>query len=167
MNITHRLLLVIALGAGWAQQGSAAVSKTVWPNAALRHFLLIENQEDNNLFVAPTDGLDPRLTGANAWTSLKGNGQVSLAYVDNGYNTDINNWNVDMWENGPVKYPYINQRCIKSWAGCDPQTAEAMNKPASVNETGFFGLMLTSATGAKFTCTPSSRHCLAISLPYS
>lgn len=120
MNITHRLLLVIALGAGWAQQGSAAVSKTVWPNAALRHFLLIENQEDNNLFVAPTDGLDPRLTGANAWTSLKGNGQVSLAYVDNGYNTDINNWNVDMWENGPIRRPYVNQRCIMSYTRCDP-----------------------------------------------
>ena len=103
MNITHRLLLVIALGAGWAQQGSAAVSKTVWPECRASSFLFIENQEDNNLFVAPTDGLDPRLTGANAWTSLKGNGQVSLAYVDNGYNTDINNWNVDMWENGPIR----------------------------------------------------------------
>ena len=145
MNITHRLLLVIALGAGWAQQGSAAVSKTVWPNAALRHFLLIENQEDNNLFVAPTDGLDPRLTGANAWTSLKGNGQVSLAYVDNGYNTDINNWNVDMWENGPIRRPYVNQRCIMSYTRCDPDTAEAVNKPAVVDDLGFFGLIGASA----------------------
>ena len=145
MNITHRLLLVIALGAGWAQQGSAAVSKTVWPNAALRHFLLIENQEDNNLFVAPTDGLDPRLTGANAWTSLKGNGQVSLAYVDNGYNTDINNWNVDMWENGPIRRPYVNQRCIMSYTRCDPDTAEAVNKPAVVDDFRFFGLIGASA----------------------
>lgn len=46
----------------------------------------------------------------------------------------------------PIHHPYVNQRCIKSWAGCDPQTAEAINKPAIVNETGFFGLM-RAATG--------------------
>ncbi len=53
MNITHRLLLVIALGAGWAQQGSAAVTKYNLADADLRHLLFIENQEDNNLSVIP------------------------------------------------------------------------------------------------------------------
>lgn len=144
MNITHRLLLVIALGAGWAQQGSAAVTKYNLADADLRHLLFIENQEDNNLFITPTDYLDPRLSGGNAWTS--DSRQVSLAYADNGYNYTVTNDNIDMWENGPIRYPYINQRCIKSWSGCDPQTAEAVNKPNVVNETGFFGLT-KAATG--------------------
>ena len=66
MNPAYKWLLAMAIATSWASQASAAVSKTVWPNAPLRNFLFIENQEDNNLFVAPTDGLDPRLTGANA-----------------------------------------------------------------------------------------------------
>ena len=145
MNPAYKWLLAMVIATSLASQASAAVSKTVWPNAPLRNFLFIENQEDNNLFVAPTDGLDPRLTGANAWTSLKGNGQVSLAYVDNGYNTDINNWNVDMWENGPIRRPYVNQRCIMTYTRCDPDTAEAVNKPAVVDDLGFFGLIGASA----------------------
>ena len=134
----------MVIATSWASQASAAVIKYNLVDADLRHFLFIENQEDHNLFITPTDYLDPRLTGGNAWTT--DSRQVSLAYADNGHNYTVTNYNIDMWENGPVKYPYINQRCIKSWAGCDPQTAEAMNKPASVNETGFFGLM-KAATG--------------------
>ena len=95
MNITHRLLLVIALGAGWAQQGSAAGTKYNLADADLRHLLFIENQEDNNLFITPTDYLDPRLSGGNAWTS--DSRQVSLAYADNGYNYTVTNDNIDMW----------------------------------------------------------------------
>ncbi|MDM5060405.1 hypothetical protein [Aeromonas rivipollensis] len=144
MNITHRLLLVIALSAGWAQYSSAAVTKYNLADADLRHLLFIENQEDHNLFITPTDYLDPRLSGGNSWTS--DSRQVSLAYADNAHNYTVTNYNIDMWENGPIRHPYINQRCIKSWAGCDPQTAEAVNKPAVVNETGFFGLM-KAATG--------------------
>lgn len=34
-------------------------------------------------------------------------------------------------------------------------------------ETSNDAQIVTSATGAKFTCTPSSLHCLAISHPYS
>ncbi|MFM4903262.1 hypothetical protein ACEUC4_21875, partial [Aeromonas hydrophila] len=140
----YKWLLAMVIATSWASQASAAVIKYNLVDADLRHFLFIENQEDHNLFITPTDYLDPRLTGGNAWTT--DSRQVSLAYADNGHNYTVTNYNIDMWENGPVKYPYINQRCIKSWAGCDPQTAEAMNKPASVNETGFFGLM-KAATG--------------------
>ncbi|WP_447835616.1 hypothetical protein [Aeromonas salmonicida] len=147
--------MLLLLGIGWSQPSESAVSKTVWPDAPLKNFLFIENQEDNNLFVAPTDGLDPRLTGANAWTSLKGNGQVSLAYVDNGYNTDINNWNVDMWENGPIRRPYINQRCIMTYTRCDPNTAEAANKPTVVDDHGFFGLLGASAGWGHGKMSPS------------
>lgn len=144
MNPAYKWLLAMVIATSWASQASAAVIKYNLVDADLRHFLFIENQEDHNLFITPTDYLDPRLTGGNAWTT--DSRQVSLAYADNGHNYTVTNYNIDMWENGPVKYPYINQRCIKSWAGCDPQTAEAMNKPASVNETGFFGLM-KAATG--------------------
>lgn len=145
MNTNKAALMLLLLGMGWSQTSESAVSKTVWPDAPRMNFLFIENQEDNNLFVAPTDGLDPRLTGSNAWTSLKGNGQASLAYVDNGYNTDINNWNVDMWETGPIHRPYINQRCIMTYARCDPETAEAVNKPAVVDDQGFYGLIGAAA----------------------
>lgn len=146
MNMTRIGISACFIGGMLASAGiQAAVSKTVWGDAPLRNFLFIENQEDNNLFVAPTDALDPRLSGANAWTSLKGTRQVSLAYVDNGYNTDINNWNVDMWEEGPINQPYINQRCIMSYARCDPNTAEAVNKPAVVDDKGFYGLLGAAA----------------------
>jgi len=153
MNITHRLLLVIALGASWAQQGNAAAIKYNLADADLRHFLFIENQEDHNLFITPTDYLDPRLSGGNSWTS--DSRQVSLAYADNGHNYPVTNYNIDMWESGPIHHPYVNQRCIKSWAGCDPQTAEAINKPAIVNETGFFGLMRAATGYAHAKLSPS------------
>lgn len=146
MKMTRIGISACFIGSMLASVGTqAAVSKTVWGDAPLRNFLFIENQEDSNLFVAPTDALDPRLSGANAWTSLKGTRQVSLAYVDNGYNTDINNWNVDMWEEGPINQPYINQRCIMSYTRCDPNTAEAVNKPAVVDGKGFYGLLGAAA----------------------
>jgi Mat/Ecp fimbriae adhesin len=144
MNITQILLLVIAILTGWTQHSSAAVTKINLADADQRHFLFIENQEDHNLFITPTDYLDPRLSGGNAWSSDAR--QVSLAYTDNGHNIAVTNYNIDMWENSPIYHPYINQRCIKSWAGCDPIKSEAVNKPAIVNETGFFGLM-KAATG--------------------
>lgn len=53
MNPAYKWLLAMVIATSWASQASAAVSKTVWPNAPLRNFLFIENQEDNNLFVAP------------------------------------------------------------------------------------------------------------------
>jgi Mat/Ecp fimbriae adhesin len=118
-----------------------AVPKTVWPDAPIRNFLFIENQEDSNLFVGPTDGLDPRLTGSNVWTSLKHKGQSSLAYVDNGYNTAVTNRNIDMWENGPISRPYVNQRCLYNVAGCDAEASESINKPAVVDNKGFYGLI--------------------------
>ncbi|MEV3821852.1 hypothetical protein ACKKBJ_17910 [Aeromonas dhakensis] len=156
MNMTRIGISACFIGGMLASAGiQAAVSKTVWGDAPLRNFLFIENQEDNNLFVAPTDALDPRLTGANAWTSLKGNGQVSLAYVDNGYNTDINNWNVDMWEIGPIHRPYTNQRCIMTYTRCDPDTAEAVNKPAVVDDQGFYGLIGASAGWGHGKLSPS------------
>ncbi len=144
MKFPYKLIFVITLAVCWNQNGNAAVIKYNLVDADLRHFLFIENQEDHNLFITPTDYLDPRLSGGNAWTS--DSRQVSLAYADNGHNYSVTNYNIDMWENGPIRHPYINQRCIKSWSGCDPQTAEAINKPAEVNESGFYGLM-KAATG--------------------
>ena len=74
---------------------------------------------------------------------------MSLAYVDNGYNTDINNWNVDMWENGPIRRPYVNQRCIMTYTRCDPDTAEAVNKPAVVDDLGFSVSLAHPRDGAR------------------
>ncbi|MFM5527995.1 hypothetical protein ACET7Z_20570 [Aeromonas veronii] len=131
------ILFVIVFDIGLAH----AISRTTLPDAPIRNFLFIENLEDSNLFVGPTDGLDPRLTGSNVWTSLKHNGQVSLAYADNGYNTAVTNRNIDMWENGPISYPYLNQRCIYHVAGCDPEASEAISKPTVVDDKGFYGLI--------------------------
>lgn len=144
MNHNTSALLILLLLA-WSSEATAAVTKRPLSNAPLRNFLFIENQEDNNQFISPTDSLEPRLTGANVWTSLKGNGQSSLAYVDNGENRDVNNWNIDMWEEGPIHHPYINQRCIMTYARCDSNTAEAVNKPAVVDNKGFYGLLGAAA----------------------
>ncbi|WAF90762.1 hypothetical protein NRZ28_00360 [Aeromonas hydrophila] len=122
-----------------ATNNAAAITKPTPTETSTRNFLFIENEADDNLFIAPTDSLNPRLTGANAWAS--NNNQDSLAYVDNGANRSVTGDNVDMWEDGPISYPYVNQRCIRTYSGCDYETAEAINKPAVVNEYGFFGLM--------------------------
>ncbi|HDZ8847781.1 TPA: hypothetical protein RUW98_002990 [Aeromonas veronii] len=122
-----------------ATNNAAAIKKPTPREESTRNFLFIENEADDNLFITPTDYLEPRLTGANAWTS--NTDQDSLAYVNNGTNPGVEGYNVDMWEDGPISYPYVNQRCRRQDRGCDSATAEAINKPAVVNEYGFFGLM--------------------------
>lgn len=71
---------------------NAAVTQTIRPDAPDRQFVFVENNSDDNYFVTPGGPLDPRMTGSNRWTGLKYNGsgsiyQVSLGYIDNGYNT--------------------------------------------------------------------------------
>lgn len=62
MNPAYKWLLAMVIATSWASQASAAVIKYNLVDADLRHFLFIENQEDHNLFITPTDYLDPRLT---------------------------------------------------------------------------------------------------------
>ena len=60
----------------------------------------------------------------------------------------------------PLQPLSVSSRCAGLPAGgCSPNER--------VPITGLRGLMLTSATGAKLTCTPSSRNCRATSRPYS
>lgn len=106
-------------------------------------FIFIENQEDNNYFVTPLNILDPRLTGANAWTSLKNTRQNSLAYVNSYTHTSVNaNYFLDMWEeNSPIAYPYTTHRCIDSYANCNPDTGTSIfSPPPLVDQYGFYGV---------------------------
>lgn len=89
----------------------AAVIKTVYPDSPTYHYIFVDNTEEDNMFIAPTQVLNPKMTGANKWTSRTGPGaQTSLAYVDNGNNTAVTGWHLDMWEKGPIASPYVNQR---------------------------------------------------------
>ncbi|MNI12867.1 hypothetical protein D3C73_660720 [compost metagenome] len=45
-----------------------------------------------------------------------------------------------MWDDGPVPSPYLNQRCILGYAGCDSES-QAINKPQVVDDKGFYGVM--------------------------
>ncbi|AVD62270.1 fimbrial adhesin EcpD [Serratia marcescens] len=126
----------------------AAVSQTNWPDAAVMKFVFVENNADDNFFVTPAGGLDPRMTGANKWTGLKYGGsgtiyQQSLGYVDNGYNTGLNaNWRYDMWlENAPIKNPFLGLRCINWYAGCNMDTSLIL--PQTTDEKGFYGAVVT------------------------
>lgn len=132
----------------------AAVSQTNWPDAAVMKFVFVENNADDNFFVTPAGGLDPRMTGANKWTGLKYGGsgtvyQQSLGYVDNGYNTGLNaNWRYDMWlENAPIKNPFLGLRCINWYAGCNMDTSLIL--PQTTDEKGFYGTVVTPG-GAKW-----------------
>ena len=105
-------------------------------------FVFVENNADDNFFVTPAGGLDPRMTGANKWTGLKYGGsgtvyQQSTGYVDNGYNTGLNaNWRYDMWlENAPIKNPFLGLRCINWYAGCNMDTSLIL--PQTTDEKDF------------------------------
>lgn len=110
-------------------------------------FLFIDDLQSNNKFITPTSPRDPRLTGANRWTSLKHTNQVSLAYADNGSNMPAS-WPdpqiyyfIDMWEeNSPINTPYNTQRCIYSYPNCEPESATAVEKPKLIDSKGFYGL---------------------------
>ncbi|MDJ1654970.1 hypothetical protein PFH44_15970 [Raoultella sp. Ech2A] len=135
-------------------RASAAVTKTNWPDAAAMQYVFVENNADDNYFVTPGGGLDPRLTGASRWTGLKYTGtgtiyQQSLGYIDNGYNTGLNaNWQFDMWlENSPVSNPLSGLRCINWYVGCDMATS-LIQAPA-LDASGFYGVTVTTG-GAKW-----------------
>lgn len=127
---------------------NAAVTKTTWPDAATMQFVFVENNSDDNFFVTPGGGLDPRMTGANRWTGLKYNGsgtiyQQSLGYIDNGYNTGLYaNWFFDMWlDNSPASHPLQGLRCINWYAGCDMATSLIL--PQTSDASGFYGATVT------------------------
>ncbi|WBF47765.1 hypothetical protein OLD77_15715 [Serratia rubidaea] len=133
----------------------AAVNVTVRPDASLVKFVFVENNADDNFFVTPAGGLDPRMTGANKWTGLKYNGsgtiyQQSLGYIDNGYNTGLTaGYKYDMWlENAPFKNPLLGLRCINWYSGCNMETS--LIQPQSTDEKGAYGAVVTSG-GAKWS----------------
>ncbi|MGL5388857.1 MAG: fimbrial adhesin EcpD [Serratia sp. (in: enterobacteria)] len=141
--------------AGVMFNGSAlAVNPTNLGDAATMKFVFVENNADDDFFVTPAGGLDPRMTGANKWTGLKYGGsgtiyQQSLGYVDNGYNYALTaNNRFDMWlENAPIKNPFLGLRCINWYAGCDMDTSLIL--PETTDEKGFYGAIVTSG-GAKW-----------------
>jgi Mat/Ecp fimbriae adhesin len=150
-GIKALLLLFLITG---SLNTDAAVSKTVWPNSGIMPFVFVENNGDNNYFVTPGAARDPRMTGSNRWTGLKYGGtgptyQVSLGYIDNGYNTGLNaNWKFDMWlENSPISQPLLGLRCINWYAGCNMATSLIL--PATTDSNGFYGVTVTPG-GAKW-----------------
>lgn len=132
----------------------AAITKTIWPDAAAMQYVFVENNSDDNYFVTPGGALDPRMTGANRWTGLQYTGsgtiyQQSLGYIDNGYNTVLNaNWKFDMWlDNSPVSNPLLGLRCINWYSGCNMSTSLIL--PQTTDANGFYGVTVTSG-GAKW-----------------
>lgn len=110
-------------------------------------FMFIENQAENNYFVAPVNyTMKPSLIGANKWTS-SGTRQKSLAYVDS--NSDMrldSSYSLDMWEEGPITYPYTTQQCLITANNCNPSTGTSVfSPPLLVDKYGFYGV--TPATG--------------------
>lgn len=105
-------------------------------------FLFVENQEDDNYFVTPVNTLNPRLTGASAWTLLKNTRQRSLAYVDPGNNFVAGGYYIDMWEeNSPISYPYTTHRCIDNVDNCNMDTGTSIfSPPPLVDSKGFYGI---------------------------
>ncbi|AHG20863.1 hypothetical protein Z042_15580 [Chania multitudinisentens RB-25] len=146
--------LVLSLSALMATAPALAVNPTNLADAAAMKFVFVENNSDDNFFVTPAAGLDPRMTGANKWTGLKYGGsgtiyQQSLGYVDNGYNYGLTaNNRFDMWlENAPIKNPFLGLRCINWYAGCNMDTSLIL--PETTDEKGFYGAVVT-AGGAKW-----------------
>ncbi|STV95901.1 CFA/I fimbrial minor adhesin [Klebsiella michiganensis] len=146
---------------------NAAVTKTTWPDAATMQFVFVENNSDDNFFVTPGGGLDPRMTGANRWTGLKYNGsgtiyQQSLGYIDNGYNTGLYaNWFFDMWlDNSPASHPLQGLRCINWYAGCDMATSLIL--PQTSDASGFYGATVTPG-GQKWMPRHDVRRFLPVS----
>lgn len=153
----HKTLLASLCLAFVTGDGMAALFKTDYGESPITPYMFVDNREDNNMFVAPTKDLNPRLTGANAWTHRPGpgGGQTSLAYADNGYNNAVTGWYVDMWEKGPIVGPYSNQRCLWGLANCDTSVSEPFDKPAVVDNEGFYGLMRPAEGWAHGKLSPS------------
>ncbi|MHA7848590.1 fimbrial adhesin EcpD [Serratia sp. D1N4] len=144
-----KLWLIAALCGLWWFCGAAnAVTVENRAAAAPMTFVFVENNNDNNFFVTPAAGLDPRLTGANQWTGLKSGSsgthyQQSLGYISSGYNdgllSAVPNYYFDMWlENGPVANPLLGLRCINWYTGCNLDTSLIL--PALTDSKGFYGV---------------------------
>lgn len=141
--------LVMFIAMLYIARVNAAITQTIRPDAPDRQFVFVENNSDDNFFVTPGGPLDPRMTGSNRWTGLKYNGsgsryQVSLGYIDNGYNTPLTaGWKYDMWvENSPVSHPLTGLRCINWYSGCDMTTSLIL--PQTTDARGFYGATVTS-----------------------
>ncbi|CAI1572168.1 Uncharacterised protein [Serratia fonticola] len=150
----NNIRLALLIGGLLSIAPAQAVNPTNLGDAATMKFVFVENNADDNFFVTPAGGLDPRITGANKWTGLKYGGsgtiyQQSLGYVDNGYNYGLTaNNRFDMWlENAPIKNPFLGLRCINWYAGCNMDTSLIL--PETTDEKGFYGAVVTSG-GAKW-----------------
>ncbi|MFS6933778.1 hypothetical protein [Klebsiella oxytoca] len=135
-------------------RAEAALSPSNQTDSA-NSFLLIENNNDDNIFIATTK-LDPRITGSNKWTGLKYSGsgssagtQQSLGYMGTYVNVPVtSNYKLDMWlDNSPVEHPFIGWRCINWYAGCNLETSKI--DPATTDSNGFYGAQ-NVGTGAKW-----------------
>lgn len=134
MKVSVFIILVLLSPSAWALNPTKVV------DAVERPFMIVENNNDHNFFVTPLTILDPRITGANRWTGLKGDRQQSLGYIDNGLNTIANNgWNVDIWlDDFTVDQPLTGLRCISWYAGCNAETS--LLEPQATDSAGFYGV---------------------------
>ena len=95
-------------------------------------FVFVENNINNEYFLA-TEVLEPRLSGANAWTKLNSE-QESLGYM--GITGWTNVGDRDIWiENSPVKTPFQGIRCIIGTGICP---ASGFIKAQYLDDKGFY-----------------------------
>lgn len=141
----NSLRLTLLIGGLLTLAPAQAVNPTNLAAAAAVKFVFVENNADDNFFVTPAGALEPRMTGANKWSGLKGAGlQQSLGYVDNGFNYGvIASWRYDMWlENVTIKNPFLGLRCINWYIGCNVDTSLIL--PEATDEKGFYGVVVPS-----------------------
>ncbi|HHB0834001.1 hypothetical protein [Acinetobacter baumannii] len=112
------------------QYSHALTPPIAWPVS--NSFVFVENNINNEYFIA-TEVLEPRMSGANAWTKLNTE-QESLGYM--GITGWTNTGYRDMWiENSPVKAPFQGIRCIIGTGVC-PSTG--FIKAAFIDDQGFY-----------------------------
>ncbi|WP_159165064.1 MULTISPECIES: hypothetical protein [Aeromonas] len=146
--------ILIAMTLSFNMSPSFAALTPIAEGASATNILFVENNVDTNVFVQPITNLSPRITGGNSWTSLKGTRQVSLGYGSLVGAWGIHRYNLDMWDDGPIRFPYITQRCILGYADCDNES-HALNRPQVVDEKGFYGLMGAASGWTNAILSPS------------
>jgi hypothetical protein len=120
------------------------------------NYLLIENTKNDSTYILNFKRFPQnRLAGANDWSSQKGLTQFKLAYVNADISIQIpKGFNLDMWETGPISYPYITQGCSTLTPNCT-NDGKSPEHPQVVDEQGFYGLMNSSVQEASARISPS------------
>ncbi|XDZ52489.1 hypothetical protein AB8Q18_05385 [Neisseriaceae bacterium CLB008] len=125
------------------------LSSIIIPSVALsaaseNSFLFLENQVDNEYWVAPRK-LDPRFSGSNIFTKYPSN-QDSLGYMQQSLNGMTAAQYLDLWlENSPINSPFVGNRCRNGYSGC-PSSGTWVAE--HINSKGAFKIKQTSTAGA-------------------